>query len=109
MTTEPTEKHREEAREIMYSGFEPKAGSLTLDGKAVRRRIDMIASALSSRDTEIREVLEGLRFRYSGCWCPNRHPGLGETMPHEPACLAARGLWERVQGTVNEEESDVDK
>lgn len=51
------------------------------------------ASALSSRDREIREVLEGLRDDDSGCWCV--HFG---SEYHTNACLAARGLWERVQG-----------
>lgn len=56
------------------------------------------ADILSSRDNEIRDVLEGLSFlagRKVRCWCV-----IPTTVPerHSPACLAARGLWERVQG-----------
>lgn len=57
-------------------------------------------TALASRDTEIREVLEGLsnlrRYTHGQperCWCDAEDP---ET-PHMPACLAARALWEKVQ------------
>lgn len=61
-----------------------------------------LQAALSSRDQEIREVLEGLsRVLYythgqpERCWCPDPN----SNWTHTPACLAARGLWERVQPT----------
>lgn len=58
---------------------------------------------LASRDAETREVLEGLAVKHyvslgEYCWC--RAPGTA-TKPagdyHTPACLAARGLWNRLQ------------
>lgn len=54
------------------------------------------AKVVASRDTEAREVLEGLVTSVIDgeyCWCDVDH---AET-PHMPACLAAQGLWERVQ------------
>lgn len=61
------------------------------------------ASALSSRDIEIREVLEGLAIHQIGsrrpCWCPLDY----ESEPHSPACLAARGLWNAVIGKGHED------
>lgn len=50
-----------------------------------------------SRDAEIREVLEGLRgCKGDGrCWCNPVFPNIEAC--HEPACLATRALWERVQ------------
>lgn len=57
-----------------------------------------IATALSSRDQEIREVLEGLRGVKGNprCWCNPMYPNIPSS--HDPACLAARVVWERVQG-----------
>lgn len=98
MTTEPTAKHQEEAQQVvrlwcadtfdsMKNGecMQSPPGSMT-------SLTNRIAAALSSRDTEIREVLEGLRDDDSGCWCV--HFG---SEYHTNACLAARGLWERLQ------------
>lgn len=98
MTTEPTAKHQEEAREIVIKGFRnvhrfPNAKAIC-DGL-----ITDIAAALSSRDREIREVLEGLVVSVidgENCWCPD--PFRADIEKHDPACLAARGLWERVRG-----------
>ena len=53
---------------------------------------EVITDALSSRDTEIREVLEGLRT--GECWCDRRD------RLHTPDCLAASVLWEKVKGDV---------
>lgn len=78
-----------------------------------------VLRTLSSRDTEIREVLEALIQAPAGtvssvtkksdtqhCWCFDRY---GPREPHSNGCLAARGLWERVQVSVKKEESDVVK
>ena len=62
-----------------------------------------IAAALSSRDAEIREVLEGLATKdYHSfgvfCWC--QHPGTAthpEGDKHGKSCLAARALWSKLQ------------
>lgn len=89
--TSPTNEHREQAREIMYDGFEPQAGSLGLDSKAVRRRIDMIASALSSRDAEVREDLE--EFKVADCWCD-----YGAIFNlHSKRCLKTQALYSKLQ------------
>lgn len=55
-------------------------------------------TALSSRDTEIREVLEGLSCgAYPPCWCqPNVTGG------HEDACIAAATLYAKLQGTSHD-------
>lgn len=112
--TESTPNHQQEAREL--------SRAMTLEGVRWRRKnfhanegqttrdLDYLLAALSSRDREIREVLEGLVVSVidgENCWCPD--PFSADIEKHDPACLAARGLWERVQGTVSEEESDVDK
>lgn len=50
-------------------------------------------SVLASRDTELREVLEGLRNphrKIDECWCDHEPP-------HDAACLAARALWLKLQ------------
>lgn len=56
------------------------------------------ASALSSRDAGVKQVLEGLATHQIGtrrpCWCPSDY----ESEPHTPACLAAQALWGKVQG-----------
>lgn len=90
MTAEPTPKQQEEAREIVTECLAP--------GQPAERSVlvSRIASALSSRDTEIREVLEGLSKVLTfengpsqRCWC--------SAWVHTPACLAARDLWEKLQ------------
>lgn len=97
MTTEPTAKHQQEAQQVvrlwcadtfdsMKNGecMQSPPGSMT-------SLTNRIAAALSSRDREIREVMEGLRT--GECWCPD-----GQLMEHSPACLATRVLWEKVKG-----------
>lgn len=94
--TEQTAKHREEAREIViaFSRCPEDWDVLTTE----------FASALSSRDSEIREVLEGLvthvDFDVGGNpirhWCAVSDDGDSEC---DDACLAARGLWNRVNLT----------
>lgn len=104
--SEPNDKQKEEAREIViqwreaseWPGLVWSAQNLSDEPRwlaAWQELESRIASALSSRDREIREVLEGLRWQYAECWCLLR-PRLSN-QPHEPRCLAARGLWERVQ------------
>lgn len=105
MSTTPTPNHKEEARAIQlpfpcgcldaYTGGELVVEEYTCASHRA------IAAALSSRDQEIREVLEGLsslRVYTHGqperCWCD---ADAVET-PHLPACLAARVVWERMRG-----------
>lgn len=61
------------------------------------RPVDAESTALSSRDAEIKEVLEGLATHQIGsrrpCWCPPDY----ESKPHSAACLAAHALWEKVR------------
>lgn len=84
-----TEKHKQEAREIVEVA---RCGPTRKDCDVAALELpvlrDRIASALSSRDKEIREVLEGLRGKK--CWCEDFYG-------HTPACLAAGGLWKKVQ------------
>lgn len=100
MTTELAPKQQEEAREIVTECLAP--------GQPAQRSVlvSRIASALASRDQEIRVVLEGLITHVFGeedigpipHWCP-----VDEDFDSQcnPTCLAARALWERVlQGGV---------
>lgn len=50
MNTNPTNEHREQAREIVYADIN------IARGQAAERLIDRIASALSSRDAEIERL-----------------------------------------------------
>lgn len=53
-------------------------------------------SALSSRDAEIRKVLEGLAtYRNPICWCPLNT----EAEPHTEACRATTVLYAKLQPT----------
>lgn len=122
MTTEPTAKHQEEAREKMPCPFcghdiievagdewqedwrATCIGCLARSGR-YRTRPEALKAwntrALSSRDREIREVLEGLRDDdcFDACflrWMKRYEDSDG--FEHSPACLATRVLWEKVQG-----------
>lgn len=99
---QPTAKQKQEAREIIEGVF-GKRGSSPIYATAGRLFDELEArfdDALSSRDTEIREVLEGLVMRTASgrCWCRSEL-NLNITGNHEPRCLAARGLWEKVNVT----------
>lgn len=113
--TEPTAKHREEARELLpcpscgkpakfedggFNAIRVACGDFDCGQRGrVHKRDknchDKLAAhwntraALSSRDAEIREVLEGLRT-YTGCWC-------NHSDNHASHCLAARAPWDRLQ------------
>ena len=98
----PTNEHREQAREIetrLIDLFTEEATRLHKVPGAFTNRLAHIAarsvaSALSSRDREVREVLEGLAtYRNPQCWCP---PGT-ETEPHSEACRAATALYTKLQ------------
>lgn len=67
MMTDPTSEHREQAREIVRAWLLTSNPHHLVSHK--QRLIERISTALSVRDTEIREVLEGLRNNH-GCWCP---------------------------------------
>lgn len=89
MTTEPTDKQKEEAREIV-DGARKRFTDLRFYGEMENH----IAAALSSRDTEIRNVLEGLGVNVADrgmCWCWRRDGR------HSTACLAAQALWNKVK------------
>lgn len=99
MTTEPTEKHREKARELLRA-CEQRTGMDLASDSLPNDLADRIASALSARDAEVREVLEGLsrvlRFRNGPpqrCWCEDPN----SNWTHTPACVAARALYNRLQ------------
>ena len=53
---------------------------------------------LSSRDTETRQVLEGLHNGINDCWCPTEH----QEDKHSDACLATQRLWEKLQPAKEE-------
>lgn len=111
MTTEPTEKHREEAREVVrrWADAIPMVSWFDLDELVIRNLphelyatelINAIAERAASRDAETREVLGGLsrvlRFRNGlpqRCWCEDPN----SNWTHTPACVAARALYNRLQ------------
>lgn len=101
--TQPTDKHREEAREIMCGPRKENQSAWLLQGDLVNVH-ERLAVALSSRDREIREVLEGLithvDFDDGGNpvqhWCAVSDDGDSEC---DNACLAARGLWNALQSS----------
>lgn len=110
MTTEPTAKHEEKVQELpswedceaaVDKGRATPLEEFIYDHEPADThdpewRQDLQA-ALSSRDREIREVLEGLRRAYDmnggPCWCAS----LTDTI-HDAACLATRVVWNKVQG-----------
>lgn len=84
-----------EAHPGLEFGHDPQCSgpgmAWTIEGRSA------IAAALSSRDTEIREVLEGLAAHQirsrRPCWCP---PDYGSE-PHTELCEAARALYTCLQ------------
>lgn len=64
-----------------------------------------IEALLSSRDAEIREVLEGLSAQTTEttrCWCLN-----DGTLHHTPACLAARALYDKLNSTTENNDPNL--
>lgn len=97
--SEPTEKHKQEAREET-----PERVWITWDDAYPWETPETGGDQYVRAET-IREVLEGLRDDgcYDACflrWMKRYEDPSG--FQHSNACLAARGLWERVK-----EESDV--
>lgn len=103
MITNPTNEHREQAREIAdlfiltFKRLDPSEQSASAE-LLVKR----IASALSSRDTEVREVLAGL-IHHHVChddgsvtqhWCQKESDGYFEC---HADCQAARTLYARLR------------
>lgn len=119
--TEPNDKQKEEARELVRAWLLTSNPHHLIDHKD--NLVSRIASALSARDSEIerlhgwqeglaattvtwseqrlsrnreiREVLEGLRNphrKVDDCWC-NHDASDGS---HSPACLATRALYQKV-------------
>lgn len=92
--TEPTPKKRNMKKVNQHrESIREKFG--IPDDKQVE--INRLRAALSARAAEIREVLEGLRFRH-GCWC-ELPPNAG-SLDHTAACLAAQRLYEKLQPTL---------
>lgn len=101
--TNPTNEHREQAREIVRlwcaDSFDALRDGESLQSPpgAMTELTNRIASALSSRDREVREVLEGLRNNH-GCWCPG-----SEEYEFKPPfvcgshCQRARALYTKLQ------------
>ena len=88
-------EHGEQAREIVLRVLRLRSDT-ELAG-VYAEMVDATASALSSRDREVREVLEGLRVSRN-CWCPEDEQDIGRTYIHFEECKAARALYEQVQG-----------
>ena len=102
MSTEPTEQHKTEARKIVDESIcrlHARSLANTEDVLVVRHTLESrIVSIIASRDTEVREVLEGLGSHTDGvhCWCWK--PRLSKLLDfHEDQCLAARALWLKLQ------------
>lgn len=97
--TAPTEKHRE-AREIV-ARWKRDIGQVV---KYERMETD-IARALSARDAEIREVLEGLSWSLTlTTFNPTTEQFQNTEVRHwhdvdgcNAACGAAKSLWEKLQ------------
>lgn len=67
----------------------------------MRDKEQLIAAALSSRDAEIREVLEGLRNEDGDCWCVH----FGSDY-HAEECEQAQRLYNRLQPVKEGENGD---
>ena len=80
-----TAKAEQRARELIGNV------ALALSPETNQWLADRIAAELTSRDTEIREVLDGLQKRGfdDPCWCG--------CMPHQSRCRAARDLYAKLQ------------
>ena len=107
-----TNEHREQAREIaeIQNRAQEKYGNIRLGDPleepcpgcgcvtfaAARKDVNTLLAIISSRDADIKEVLEGLATHQIGsrrpCWCPPDY----ESEPHSATCLAARALYEKV-------------
>lgn len=67
--------------------------------RAIETLVKAHNDAMDERDTEIREVLEGLAVnRYNGklCWC-DKGRAIPMGLAHESTCLATQRLWEKLQ------------
>lgn len=101
--TNPTNGHREQAREIVspfaltFKRLDPAGQSAS-----VERLVQRIAAALSSRDAEVREVLEGLITKHPQfvgelpCWCRSAL-NLSITGAHDDNCLQVQALYTKLQ------------
>lgn len=96
MSNDQANLHREQARQIAERVVsEWNTTPPYVAGTSSENLINAISDALSSRDAEIREVLEGFPWIKTGdnmCWC-----SIVLTETHAEYCLAARALWEKVQ------------
>ena len=107
-----TNDHREQAREIvrLWADEIPDVSWwIGFDVLTIRNLpyeldtddlINRIATSLSSRDAEIKEVLEGLRL--GGCWCPK-----GQLIRHSPVCLVARALYDKLNSDAPAPASNI--
>lgn len=104
MKTDPSNEHREQAPERLFVQIFGDTPMRTVSVNAYRtdpREVHDSGKPVyeyvlaSSRDQEIKEVLEGLAtYINPPCWCPPET----EHLPPSKPCLAARELWERVRG-----------
>ena len=101
-TTNPTPEHKQQAREISRSELiarlqdalqvAHREGAASLSAETFAAAL----SALTTRDTEIREVLDRLQNLPTGdppCWCRVRWQS-GE---HDGACEQAQALYAKLQ------------
>lgn len=93
--TNPTNEHREQARAILRA-CEERTGMGLASDSLPNDLADRIEAALSSRDAEIREVLEGLAcwpYENIPCWCSHSP----DHDSKDPICLATRALYAKLQ------------
>lgn len=104
MTTEPTDKQKEEARERIWllrnedGSFDDCWQASTLSGTP---DVEYVRADILS---EIREVLEGLMVWRGECWCRDARPP-SRRGTHLPACLATQRLWEKLQPAKGEKDA----
>lgn len=101
-----TNDHGEQARRMLFE-CEQRTGMNLASCSEPNDLVDRIATALSSRDTEVREVLEGLRNNH-GCWCPGSEEYEFEApFICGPSCHAARALYAKLQPLQSENPPDT--
>lgn len=84
-----TDAHKEQAREIVDKYRLP-------NGQVAADLMRDIASALSSRDAEVRELLEKLSYQ-ARCWCPEAERFDGNPPRHHEHCERAQTLYAKLQ------------
>lgn len=98
-----SDAHKEQAREIV-AAYKNHCEARLWETRAEGWLETQIASALASRDTEVREVLEGLQDTITNCWCDSD----GDS-PHMPWCVAAHDLYNKLTSPSASEATVQDK